>query len=77
MAAGSSSRVGWGVAVAMAVYAVGRISGAHLNPAVTVGLAAIGSFPWADVPGYIAGADGRRLSRRRSRVADVPAALGA
>jgi glycerol uptake facilitator protein len=46
--------VGWGVAVAMAVYAVGRISGAHLNPAVTVGLAAIGSFNWADVGGYIA-----------------------
>jgi glycerol uptake facilitator protein len=46
--------VGWGVAVALAVYAVGRISGAHLNPAVTVGLAAIGSFAWADVPGYIA-----------------------
>jgi glycerol uptake facilitator protein len=46
--------VGWGVAVALAVYAVGRISGAHLNPAVTVGLAAIGSFAWAQVPGYIA-----------------------
>lgn len=46
--------VGWGVAVAMAVYAVGRISGAHLNPAVTVGLASIGSFAWADVPGYVA-----------------------
>jgi glycerol uptake facilitator protein len=45
---------GWGIAVAVAVYAVGRISGAHLNPAVTIALATIGSFSWAQVPGYIA-----------------------
>jgi glycerol uptake facilitator protein len=46
---------GWGLAVAVAVYAVGSVSGAHINPAVTFGLAAIGRFPWTAVPVYVAG----------------------
>jgi glycerol uptake facilitator protein len=45
---------GWGLAVMVGVYSVGTISGAHLNPAVTIGLAAIGKFEVARVPGYIA-----------------------
>jgi glycerol uptake facilitator protein len=45
----------WGLAVAIAVYAVGRISGAHINPAVTLGLASIGAVPLAQVPIYIIG----------------------
>ena len=45
---------GWAFAVTIAVYSVGSISGAHLNPAVTLGLATIGTFPWSSVPGYVA-----------------------
>lgn len=44
---------GWAIAVFVGVYAVGAYSGAHINPAVSVGLAAAGEFPWADVPLYI------------------------
>lgn len=44
---------GWAMAVALGVYAVGRISGGHINPAVTVALAAIGKFPWSEVPTYV------------------------
>jgi glycerol uptake facilitator protein len=45
---------GWGLAVAIAVYCVGRISGGHINPAVTVALATIGELDAALVPVYVA-----------------------
>jgi len=44
---------GWALGVFVAVAAVARISGAHINPAVSVGLATVGAFPWSSVPGYI------------------------
>ena len=44
---------GWGFAVAFAVYLVGGVSGAHINPAVTLAFAARRGLPWRKVPGYI------------------------
>ncbi len=44
---------GWSMAVFLGVFSVSKISGAHLNPAVSIVLALTGKFPWADVPLYI------------------------
>ena len=46
--------IAWGLAVMCGVLIAGPYSGAHLNPALSIGLAAAGSFPWASVPGYVA-----------------------
>jgi glycerol uptake facilitator protein len=44
---------GWGMAVFVAVFTVAAFSGAHINPAVSIGLAIAGKFDWAQVPFYI------------------------
>ena len=45
----------FGLAVMVMIYATGHISGAHFNPAVTVAFAAVGRFPWRQVPAYVLG----------------------
>lgn len=44
---------GWAMAVAMGVYTAASSSGAHLNPAITLGLALVGKFRWSLVPAYL------------------------
>ncbi len=46
---------GWAMAVFVGVYVATHGSAAHLNPAVTIAMAAFNGLPWADVPIYLAG----------------------
>jgi MIP family channel proteins len=45
----------WGIAVTLGCYVAGGVSGAHLNPAVTLAVAVHRGFPWRKVPAYVAG----------------------
>jgi len=51
----------FGLVILAMVYATGHISGAHLNPAVTLAFASVGRFPWRQVPAYLAGQVGAAL----------------
>ncbi|WP_328988470.1 aquaporin family protein [Kribbella sp. NBC_01245] len=59
-------------AVVATVYALGQISGNHINPAVTIGLAATGKFPWSRVPAYL----GAQLAGATLGAAAILAVLG-
>lgn len=48
-----SAGMAWGFAVALAIYVTASMSGTHINPAVTLALAATGRFPWRKVPQYV------------------------
>ena len=63
--------VAWALGVFIGVVVAGPYSGAHLNPAVSIGLALVGKFDWVLVPGYVFFPDHRSHDRFGLSLADV------
>lgn len=75
---GAGIAAGFGLGLAMMIFAFGHISGGHYNPAVTFGLVAAGQFPWEELPGYwVAQLVGGGIAAAVARVCYSPSAAKA
>src|SRR5512133_3749138 len=63
---------GWALAVAFGVYVAGGVSGAHINPAVTLALAVKRNFPWVKVAPYMAAPGAGGVRRGRAHLPGLP-----